>query len=466
MRRKNPVLILISILLFTALNIAFSQQFTEMTEISLQGVVGSSIAWSDCDNDSDLDILLTGATITGYFSKIYRNNGNSTFSEQSGISLKGGYNGSVDWGDYDNDGDLDILITGYVDGDYVSKIYRNDGNETFNEQTEIGLPVVYKGSGAWGDYDCDGDFDILLTGNTKTGTDITKIYENNGYNSFTVREGISLTGVKNGSVAWGDYDNDGDLDILITGAGGTSGRFSKIYRNNGDKTFSEQYEINLDRVLNSSSTWGDYDNDGDLDILLSGASDEGLTYISKIYRNNGDNTFSEQNNISLTGIIGGSVEWGDYDNDGDLDILLTGHSNSGRVSKIYRNNGDNTFSEQIEINLTAIGWSSGVWGDYDNDGDLDILLSGSSSDDFYVSKIYRNNNTNSNLKPSSPSELTASLVSNSNIALHWNKSYDNETPQNGLTYNLRVGITPGGCEIKSPMADISTGYRELFNSEM
>ena len=83
-----------------------SQTFTEQTGISLTELASTSIAWGDYDNDGDLDILLTGTERTGNVSKIYRNNGNNTFVEQTGISLTGVYNGSVDWGDYDNDDDL------------------------------------------------------------------------------------------------------------------------------------------------------------------------------------------------------------------------------------------------------------------------------------------------------------------------------------------------------------------------
>ena len=98
--------------------------------------------------------------------------------------------------------------------------------------------------------------------------------------------------------------------------------------------------------------------------------------LSKMYRNNGDNSFTEQTSITLTGVAYSSVAWGDYDNDGDLDILLTGDNGSSRISKIYRNNGNNTFTEQTSIALTGVDSSSVAWGDYDNDGDLDILLTG------------------------------------------------------------------------------------------
>ncbi|MBL7066980.1 MAG: VCBS repeat-containing protein [Candidatus Marinimicrobia bacterium] len=431
----------------------FTEQFTEQTGISLTGVYNSSVAWGDYDNDGDLDILLTGITgSSAYVSKIYRNNGDNSFTEQTGISLTGVGYCSVAWGDYDNDGDLDILLTGYTGSyNYVSKIYRNDGSNSFTEQTVISLPGV-EGSVAWGDYDNDGDLDILLTGRTTDGSPVSKIYRNNGNNSFTEQTGINLTGVTWSSVAWGDYDNDGDLDILLTGDTG-SGSISKIYRNNGNNSFTEQTGISLKGVYLSSVAWGDYDNDGDLDILLTGY---GL--VSKIYRNNGNNSFTEQTGISLTGVDHSSVAWGDYDNDGDLDILLTGDSGSSiYISKIYRNNGNNSFTEQTEISLTGVGRSS-VWGDYDNDGDLDILLTGEFGGG--VSKIYRNNNLTPNSVPTAPSGLTTS-VTDSNVTFNWDKSTDAETLQNGLTYNLRVGTTPGGCEIKSPMADISSGYRKV-----
>ena len=109
--------------------------------------------------------------------------------------------------------------------------------------------------------------------------------------------------------------------------------------------FTEQTAISLTGVSSSSVAWGDYDNDGFLDILLTGYDNSGG--VSKIYHNNGNNTFTEQTSISLTGVGGGSIVWGDYDNDGDIDILLTGYTNlNGCESKIYRNNGNNTFIEQ------------------------------------------------------------------------------------------------------------------------
>ncbi|MCX6326225.1 MAG: FG-GAP-like repeat-containing protein [Bacteroidia bacterium] len=428
--------------------------FGEQTGLALTGVHNSSAAWGDYDNDGDLDILLTGATGSSLISKIYCNNGDSTFTGQTDIALKGVYFSSVAWGDYDNDGDLDILLTGETGAGSISKIYRNNGDNSFTEQTGIELPGVWFSSVAWGDYNNDGDHDILLTG--YTGSDnISKIYHNNGDNTFIDQTGIALPGVWNSSVAWGDYDNDDDLDILLTGA--TSeypyNPISKIYRNNGDNTFTEQTGIALTGVYQSSVAWGDYDNDGDLDILLTGATgvSRNCIPVSKIYRNNGDNTFTEQTGIALTGVFQSSVAWGDYDNDGDLDILLTGQNSSNQnISKIYRNNGDNSFAGQTSIVLIGISYGSAAWCDYDNDSDLDILLSGYSNSG-YVSKIYRNEILNQNIKPSDPAGLQ-SYWNNDCIIFKWSKSSDNTTPATAISYNLRIGTSPGGNEVKSAQA--------------
>ena len=442
-----------------------STQFSEQRSITVTGVNYSSVAWGDYDNDGYLDILLSGVSDNGIVSKIYHNNGNNTFTEQTTIPLTGLANGSAAWGDYDNDGDLDILLTGTPDygSTIIANIYRNNGNNTFTEQTSIVLPGVEFSSVEWGDYDNDGDLDFLLTGLSLSvphpvggGAAVSRIYHNNGNNTFTEQTAISLTNVDYGSVAWGDYDNDGYLDIILTGAS-DNGRVSKIYHNNGNNTFTEQTTIPLTGVAFGSAKWGDYDNDGYLDILLTGSHGSGPE-ISKIYRNNGNNTFTDQTNILLTGVWGGSAAWGDYDNDGYLDIFLTGLP--GLVSKLYRNGGNNTFEDQTSIYFTPVG-NSVAWGDYNNDGNLDLLLAGFDGNNRF-SKIYKNNNLIPNTPPTVPTNLKAAVNGN-NVTFSWDKSTDNETLQNGLTYNLVVGTSPGACDILSPMSDINTGKRKIVS---
>ncbi|MCP4542281.1 MAG: VCBS repeat-containing protein, partial [Chloroflexi bacterium] len=142
-----------------------------------------------------------------------------------------------------------------------------------------------------------------------------------------------LTGVYESSVAWGDYDNDGDLDILLTGAG-SGGPLAKLYENTGSG-FAENITASnvLTGVEYSSVAWGDYDNDGDLDILLTGDTG-GYNPLTSVYENTGAG-FSVDAVASndLAQVRYSSVAWGDYDNDGDLDILLTGMSSGGALAE-------------------------------------------------------------------------------------------------------------------------------------
>ena len=425
--------------------------FSAEIETGLTGVTDSSVSWGDYDNDGDLDILLTGYSSSGSISQVYRNDGGGSFTD-IGAGLIGAYHSSVAWGDYDNDGDLDILLSGYFS---AAKVYRNDGGDAF---TDIGvvLPEVGESSVAWGDYDNDGDLDILLTGRTGSITGVSNVYRNDGGGVFT-DIGAGLIAVYNSSVAWGDYDNDGDLDILL--AGEVSSRYvSEVYRNDGGGAFTE-IGAGLIGVSESSVGWGDYDNDGDLDILLTGTWRLGIVImgpVSKVYRNDGSGTFTDIH-AGLTDVEDSSVAWGDYDNDGDLDILLTGNASSGRISTVYRNDGGGSFTD-IGAGLTGVDDGSVAWGDYDNDGDLDILLTGD-TDSGRVSTLYRNNSPVANSVPDPPTGIGAS-TNWEGAALSWQAPNDGQTPSVGLTYNLRVGTTPGGGDIVSPMAS-PTGYRRV-----
>ncbi len=286
----------------------------------------------------------------------------------SEISLTGTLYSSVAWGDYDNDGDLDLAVC----GQRSSKIYKNNGSGIFSEIATALPQTAFFGTFAWGDYDNDGDLDFVINGNSST-----RIYRNDGFDVFT-DIGVILPPGSSSSMAWGDYDNDGDLDLAFSGGSG-SGCFAKIYRNNSDDTFTE-VDAGITGVTYSSLAWGDYDNDGDLDLAICGSTTGyvGAPNITSIYRNNGDDTFTDIN-AGLPGKSWITLAWGDYDNDGDLDL-------AGNGLGIYKNNGDSNFTD---IGATIIGGghtASLAWGDYDNDGDLDIAACGN-----YKTIVYRNN---------------------------------------------------------------------------
>ncbi len=370
-------------------------------DAGLAGVNNSSVAWGDYDNDGDLDILLTGYSDLGSIARIYRNDGPELGFYDAEAGLTGVRDGAAVWGDYDNDGDLDILLIGQSSAGRVTQVYRNDpssGSERSFTDIEAGLPGFYWGSAAWGDYDNDGDLDILLTGYSDLARRTTKLYRNNGpanpglgWNFDEVNAG--LKGTRWGEAIWGDYDNDGDLDILLTGYSGGGKDATLIYSNDGPAagwTFTD-IDAGLLNVEASATAWGDYDNDGDLDILLTGFVLTDSIFVSRLYRNNGSVSgwsFSPVE-AGLPDVAYGAVAWGDYDNDGRLDILFTGEdSDETLLTRIYHNDGPTagwSFSD-IDAGLTDVAYSDVAWGDYDDDGDLDILLTGYN----LISRIYRN----------------------------------------------------------------------------
>ena len=241
--------------------------------------------------------------------------------------------GSVAWGDYDNDGDLDILLT----GQYRQPIRHRPGlpqrrRRDLHADIAAGLPGVTHSSAAWGDYDNDGDLDILLTGDTGSAA-IAGVYRNDGGGVFT-DIGAGLPGVEQGSVAWGDYDNDGDLDILLAGTP-TTALSDDGYLPTSTATTGMRPSPTSRPVCRGceygSAAWGDYDNDGDLDILH-----HRIYQRARLVAGSTVTTGTAPSPTSWPGCRGSdsSVAWGDYDNDGDLDILLTGEFDSGTFTGI------------------------------------------------------------------------------------------------------------------------------------
>ena len=451
--KKYILVLLVSFGLSAA---TYAQGFTDI-DAGLTGLHWSDVAWGDYDSDGDLDIIIAGLNATDEgITKIYKNEGNDTFSELTGLNLPGTFVGDIAWGDYDADGDLDILIQGYTDAAEITKMYKNTGNDNFVE-SGLTFPTLVDGSVSFADYNNDGYLDILIAGYDGN-TYKAIVYRNNGDATYT-DSGIVLPAAIKSAYEWGDYDNDSDLDIFITGLDFDGDLISKLYTNNGDETFTGTLNSFTGAWLGDAA-WGDYNSDGHLDILLSGYSVT-TQRIAKLYKNNGDGTFTEQTLAGLTGVSHSSTIWGDYDNDGDLDVFIGGtYEGSGewvRVTDVFINNGNNTFTAAGLDFSADVFWGESAWGDYDSDGNLDLICCG--FDDLGGSNtiIYRNDNNTPNTAPESPQNLISEVTDNE-VTLNWDDATDNETPSAGLTYNAYIRNETGDI-IWNSMSVLADGYR-------
>ena len=361
-------------------------------EPGLPTLLNSAAAWGDYDLDGDLDLVLAGSSDGSTpQTKLYRNIGNNNFVD-SGVALAGIQHGALAWGDYDNDGDLDLAVSGIGAGELVAKIYHNT-NGLFTE-LNAGLTAVGYSALAWGDYDNDGDLDLLLTGTTDDVNGLTRLYRNdNGtFTPVTTAATTALTNVHRGSVAWGDYDRDGDLDLLLTGTTDGTNAVSQIFRN--DNMRFVDGGAGLVGVYASAAAWGDYDQDGDLDVILAGRAGVG-NGLTRLYRNDGG-TFADLTSSSFVNLSRPALAWGDYDNDSDLDLLVAGTADGTTAStQILRNDGNQTFTP-IESNFAPIYGGSATWNDVDGDRDLDVLLVGNGGSGARL-RLYQNRDCISDL---------------------------------------------------------------------
>ncbi|MFH1353232.1 MAG: FG-GAP-like repeat-containing protein [bacterium] len=405
----------------------------------LPGLTGASGVWGDYDGDGDLDLALTGWTGSDRVSKIYENIGGSlVFKQNLSVPLS---TGSLAWGDIDRDGDLDLAVCGDDGTDRRFIIYKNDGGSFSSVQEPMGADAgVSKGSLAFGDYDNDGDVDIAITGEDNSSTKISRIYENNnGTFSEDTTAGADLEQVMFGSVAFGDYDSDGDLDIVLCGYNGTA-RVVKTYENT-DGVFS--LDQSLAGVEKGQIAFGDYDSDGDLDLALNGTTDGSAAgAVARVYFNNGLGVFALKK--GLEGAYYGSLAWGDCNNDGKLDLISSGlYTDGEKKTIVYRNTGGDPPFALPEVE-GLLGFSNGSlsWGDFDNDGDLDLIRCGNTGYG-YRSSVMKNVEAdagcgdNVNSAPSSPTGFNENYAEEV-LTLLWSGSSDDKTGSNGLYYNIRV----------------------------
>jgi hypothetical protein len=288
----------------------------------------------------------------------------------------------VSWVDWDHDGDLDLfVVTGFAANNH-NVLYRNDAG-TFSRL--LGVPMAQDGAesvcSTWADFDNDGDVDAFVSNLVNAGG---MLYEGHAGAGLTLNTtaGIGGIGLKGTGAAWGDYDNDGDVDLVIAALVGQGGITTpnRLFHNDGDATFTEITAEPPVSMLDSCHhpTWSDYDGDGDLDLFFASGG-PGFTKRDQLYRNQLRETGAATFVRITTGVIATDfrdsqvLSWVDYDNDGDLDLYAVNYSSV--PNQLYRNDGG-TFTKVVAAGIaTDAGAAHGVvWGDFDNDGDQDAYV--------------------------------------------------------------------------------------------
>ena len=433
---------------------SFTQQLPfSPSNISLPQLAYSASAWGDFDHDGDLDLALTGAEGNNPVTKILRND-NGTFTEAAtGFDL---HYGSVEWGDINHDGDLDLLATGIdmTGVPYTWVMLNVGGSFAF---FGVPFPGVMDGQATFGDVNNDGSLDVLLAGSS-----MVRIYQNDGTGIFdSIHAG--LPNLEAAVCSWVDYNNDGQSDVFISGNTG-GGIISKLYQNNHgvftEVTITPEPFAGL---YGGQAKWADLDNDGDQDLVIAGTD----LYVDGhfiFYRNDGNGQFTKFEYPEAS-LLNPFFDLADYNADGLIDVALIGTipgCGGPPATLLLKNTGSFVFNT---VSTLIPGYKLGAvsWGDYNNDGYSDLLLTGMDAFDVPKTTLYLNNlgdtsYVSSNTPPTTPGSLTVTLQSDKAI-LHWGSAGDSRTPKNGLSYNIRIGTQPDNSDILSPLASVSDGSR-------
>lgn len=440
-----------------------TSDFTVQADILGSGYTSGStnVSFGDYDNDGLLDILYSNS----FQGPLVLKNMGQLFSITAAVPTNFFY-GKSTWVDFNNDGWLDIAFVGEQSGSWFFrpkyvKIYRNDHNNTFTDVTNNSIPGLISGSMAFADYDNDGDADFFISGiesawDAATQVIKSKIYKNNGTptDCFTEQTEIILPELLNGDAKWGDLNNDGWTDLLFSGVSTDGYYYLYQFLNNKNNSFTGNVILKIRSKIagcdynNSNIKIHDLDKDSYNDFLIYiGSPANGSGQVSDttlLFHNNGDGTFMSKNYGDFPQNTGyNNMDIADFNNDMSPDIVFAA-STKPDIIRLYQNDyPQKTFTVNPDFNFTwaditnsFVESNSTTFGDYDNDGDADILTSN------YDHVYFLNNNRQMksgvfkpNTPPAAPANITA-IQKPGELIINWSPVTTDET--SNLTYNLKL----------------------------
>jgi fibronectin type 3 domain-containing protein len=411
----------------------------------IDAVSSGTLLWADLNKNGLMDLVVAGQQGNSGSAELYLNDGEELDDENSG--LRAIYNAMGDWADVDRDGDPDLVLAGQVSAlRGLCMLYRNNQGRLV-AVTDSGLPENFTGSVAWGDIDGDGDPDLLLAGTVPgliSGT-LVRLYENKG-GKFEAIPNTDLPQWRSASGTLADINLDGYPDLIVCGVDFFGNYQSRLYLN--QQGILVATPTDLEPLALASYAWGDFNNDGYPDLLMTGQLRNGDP-ATRLYRNDQGKLVAVA--TSLPNLTGGNAAWIDMNHDGQTDLLITGDlstgsNGSGRAALFVNQNGtlvqSSSFQNQRAGSIAAA--------DVFNNRRVDVLVSGMVGNNerarLYLSALPIND------LPSPPESLTFE-ADNEQLTLRWSPGKDSRTPEKALTYNLRAGTASLGENILSPLAN-------------
>lgn len=390
---------ILSVITLFLLSHSYGQSFEKMNFPDITNTFSSSRSanFIDVNGDGWDDIFFTNGLSTGEKNMLYLNNGNGTFTTitdddivEHSIRAVG-----ASFADVDNDNDLDGFVVTWGSGGQPKRnyFYRNNGNSTFTFEPNVAPNLTYSETATWIDINNDQLLDLYITNSAHSLRNL--YFENQGDGTFIQKTDLIITNenIPSRSVDWVDYDNDGDSDLFVTNEGNNK---NTLYRNDGPNTFTQVTDLAIVQDFRNSmgSSWADVDNDGDFDLVVMNFAQANQLFINE------NEVFMEITNseIAETGINSFGSTFGDIDNDGDLDLLvLNSYNDNHFTNSLFMNDGNGNFTKDTSSALANFeGWTySAAFGDYNNDGWLDVILANNQNES-QENAVFKNTGTGNN----------------------------------------------------------------------
>jgi len=413
--------------------------FTDSTIVNGMGVGFSTMNVLDLNNDGLEEILMTGEGWP-YSTSIIKNDGSGN-CVMTPIDLPSMYEGGVASADIENDGDIDLMMTGNIGTGFCGKLFRNDGTNQFVRETNTPFMKTFRGDVEFVDLDNDSDLDLCIVGSIQYGNEVAEVYLNDGQGNF---QSVSSQpfGINEGDAHSGDIDNDGDEDILLMGHIGFNVRQTKLFINDGTGIFSMDVSGEFEGLTGTKIVLKDLNNDSDLDIILCGSN--GYEFKTYLYDNDGFGNFTAVQNMPFENFDFMRVFAEDLDNDGLPELLMYNNFSSTSNKKLYRNLGSYNFQEITNDPILEMDFANAGFADVDNDGDLDAFISGELSSTT-TAKIYLNNGNCSFIAVSSNSffALSSSTINFTDYDMDGDQDLYYSGTDNNLNPNGRLYLNNG-----------------------